>query len=262
MLLDNVLPPTHLWSVFHILYMILVIPLIVVSLILIKKFVKSEKVLTWIMRIAGIVLLILIITNHIDVVRYDVEIEHKTADIFGKETPATWAMVALPFTLCSLSSLLIPFSTFMKKDNWLAHTFYLIAILGGIANIIYPEYLDTQYIYQYRTWSALAHHVLSMWIVLLMLITGFVKPSMRKIHYLPIGLAFTVVLGVFELQVLHYDEAFNIPNPIAKVFYWYLVDLGLILFNFIWVFIFEKFVYKKTLKEIFTFKKPEHEEVK
>ena len=253
-ILDNVLPPTHLWSVFHIVYMVLIIPIIVVSLILIKKYVKNEKALTWIMRGAGILLFILIVTNHIDVVRFDVEIDHRTENIFGHETPATWAMVWLPFTLCSLSSLVMPFSTFMKKDNWLAHTFYLIAILGGVANIIYPEYLDTQYIYQYRTWSALAHHVLSMWLALLMLLTGFVKPSMRKIHYLPIGLMFTVVLGVFELQVLHFDEAFNIPNPIAKVFYWYLVDLGLILFNFIWVLLFEKLVYKKTFKEIFTFK--------
>ena len=254
-LTDYVPSPTiELWTWPHILIIAFSLISIVASLVLIKLFVKSEKALLWILRISGIVLFVTIVVNHIDVVRFDVEIEKNVAMVFGKETPYTWLMVALPFTFCSFSSLLIPFGCFMKKDNFIVHALYPVAIMGGIVNIFIPNYLGNQGFFEIRTWTGLLHHILSMWIVLLMLLTGFIKPSMKKIYYQPIMLMIIIVLGLVELQGLHYAEAMAIETTLSG-FMWYHLCLGLILADFIFTFIMEKFVYKKPLKEIFNFKK-------
>ena len=253
-LTDYVPSPTiELWTWPHILIIVFALISVTVSLVLIKLFVKSEKALLWIIRIAGMVLLTTIIVNHIDVVRFDVEIEKDVVMVFGKETPYTWAMVALPFTFCSFSSLLIPFGTFMKKDNFIVHALYPVAIMGGIVNIFIPNYLGNQGFFEVRTWTALIHHILSMWIVLLMLLTGFIKPVMKKIYYQPIMLMIMIVLGLIELQGLHFGEAMAIESDLSG-FMWYHLCLGLILADFIFTFIMEKFVYKKKIKEIFNFK--------
>lgn len=245
-------PTIELWTWPHFLIIAFCLITVPVSLFLIKKFVKSEKALLWIIRGASIALFIMIIANHIDVVRYDVEIEKDVAMVFGKETPYTWAMVWLPFTICSFSSLVLPVGSFLKKDNFLVHSLYPIAIMGGIVNIFIPTYLGNQGFWELRTWSGILHHVLSMWIVLLMLLTGFIKPSMKKIWQLPVMELIILALGLFELQGLHYAEAMAIETDLAG-FMWYHMFLGLFLADLIFTFIMEKFVYKKTFKQIFAF---------
>ncbi len=253
--LDYVPHPTiELWTWPHILFIVLTILVLGASLTLITLFVKKENTLLWIYRISGIVLFVTIVVNHIDVIRFDVEIEKDVVMVFGKETPYTWWMVALPFTICSFASFVIPFGCFMKKDNFIVHSLYPIAIMGGIVNIFIPNYLGNQGFFEIRTWTGLLHHILSMWIVLLMLLKGFIKPSMKKIYQLPIALLIILALGLIELQAFHYAEAMAIETDLSG-FMWYHMDLGLILADFIFTFIMEKFVYKKTLKEIFNFKK-------
>lgn len=246
-------PTTTLWSPFHIVYMILTIIAVVVSLILIKKYVKSENTIKWILRGVGIALFIIIILNRIDVLRYKVNIGHETNMVFGEEVPYSWIMIILPFTPCALSSTLIPFTTFLKKDHWFTHSIYIIALIGGAIGIFYPSFLNDQYLYEIRTWGSLAHHVLSMWIVILMLMTGYIKPSMKKIHFLPIALSFIVAMGLFELQAMHYAESMGLAQKFAGL-EWYVPILGYVLFDFVFVFLFEKFVYKKKIKEIFNFR--------
>ena len=236
-LTDYVPSPTiELWTWPHILIIVFAILAVSVSLVLIKLFVKKEKTLLWIIRIAGLVLLTTIIVNHIDVVRYEVDIEKNVGIVFGKEVPYTWLMVALPFTLCSFSSLLLPFGCFMKKDNFIVHALYPLAIMGGIVNIFIPNYLGNQGFFEIRTWTGLLHHILSMWIVLLMLLTGFIKPVMKKIYYQPIMLLMIIVLGLIELQGLHFAEAMAIETDLSG-FMWYHLCLGLILADFIFTFI-------------------------
>lgn len=247
-------PTVELWSWQHILYIVLTILVMAASLTLIKLFVKKENTLLWIIRITGIVLFVTIVVNHIDVVRFDVEIEKDVGVGLAEGVPYTWWMVALPFTMCSLSSFLIPFGCFMKKDNFIVHALYPLAIMGGIVNIFIPNYLGNQGFFEIRTWTGLLHHVLSMWLVLLMFLTGFIKPSMKKIYYQPIALLCILALGMIELQAFHYAEAMAIETDLSG-FMWYHIFIGLILADFIFTFIMEKFVYKKTFKEVFNFKK-------
>ena len=240
---------TKNFSVFHILYIIGIIAAVVFSLILIKKKVKSEKAIDLILLIGAISLLVINLANKISTAYYDVNTS-APKEVFGKEVPYRWRMVFLPFTFCSATSFILGITLlFNRKDSFILHMFFIPILIGGIANVFYPEYLSRQNIWEARTWGALLHHILALWLVLVMLLTGRYKPTIKKWFYPMIGLLIFVAFGYFELLVLGFSEAMNIATPLVGM-YWYHMLLIEFVLNFIWLFIWEMAINKKKFKEV------------
>ena len=241
--------PTHTFSLFHILYIIISIALIVGSMILIKKYVKKEKTLMIIYIMASILTLVFVTINRIGETIYDT----------ANDENATWTMI-LPHSICSFCSLVIPIAFLInRKDNFVVHSLYACGFLGGLSNIIYPDPLNNGYIYELRIWSSLAHHFCLLWLLSCLLVTGVIKPAMRKMYYWPLAACVVTTFGVFELDVLKLTKAMNIGRPLLSdvpvLTDWYMLYIGIFIAEFIFTFLYEKLHDKKSVKEIFTFKK-------
>ncbi len=60
------------------------------------------------------------------------------------------------------------------------------------------------------------HHSLIVFIVIAMVKSGYVVPSIKKWHYMVIGLSFYMNYGLFLITMLGYDDAMIIFNPILS----------------------------------------------
>lgn len=235
----------------HISYLIVALILIIVGSILVYKYAKTEMVQNLIIKISGVILLIVILTNRISVTYYDVVINAREG--------YTWLNL-IPNTFCGLSSLVFSLAIiFGKKDNIVLHVIPYVGFIGGTITMFYPDFLETQAFTDIRSLSGLIHHTLMVWLTIVCMLTKYIKPCMKKVVAFPIGLSIIMTIGLLEIDMLHFNSAMQIGNPLLKsapVFTsWYVVGFILIILQFLYVLIYEKFVNKKTIKEIFSNKK-------
>ena len=229
--------------------MVLAIVVFVVSLFFVIRKVKDEKK----QRLAGLIvasleLVFVLITRFGDTI-WDVN------NIEG----ATWWWL-IPHSLCSFCSLVISLTYILgKKDNPIIYALFICGFLGGLSNIFYPDFLNDQPISEIRTFAALLHHLSMAWLTFYLAATGYFKVSMRKLHYFPIAYAIMVMLAVFEIQVLHFNDSMNVAKPLLKdlpvLTSWYVLGIAMFGANIIFTVLYNKFHDKMSFKDIFTFKK-------
>ena len=95
---------------------------------------------------------------------------HAVRDFFGEERGYNWWMI-LPDSICGLinMSILIAF-IIKKKNNPYLEGIYAIGMLGCISNIIYPNYIEFEPLWQLRSWGGLLHHLVAGWLLTFLLI--------------------------------------------------------------------------------------------
>ena len=220
-----------IFGVSHLLFLFISTVLIVTGLIMIKKYVKTKRVENAILISTASVLLLLIILNRISIT-------------FWNPEGVDYTELA-PMTLCGMTSLLFAISTlvFIKKQNHpVFHFLIYIAIVGGIANNVYPDYIgQASSIFHSRTITGLLHHTISMFLGVLMIINGQFKPALKQAHWLPLGLFFYTTLGLFYTQVFSPSprNTMNIAGPIVPGLYWYILYALAIVAHYLFLYIFE-----------------------
>ena len=219
------MPQVFGWQ--HIVYLLVFIAIAAVSLFLIKRYCKSDGALTAAIKISAALLLVFIIWNRISIVI-------SSDDLF----------MIIPNTFCGITSFAFAVSALLfGRDHPTLHCFVYCGFIGGLITIIYPDFLPQNQSFFYpNTISGLLHHSMSLYLAVLMLITGWIKPNLNKWKYFPIGLAFMMVYGILlltasgRLSDSNYD-AMYIKYPLldGTPLTWYFVGAILIVLHAIFL---------------------------
>ena len=221
----------------HILFLLISTALIVIGLMIIKKYVKTEGLKNIIFISTASVLLVLIILNRISVT-------------FADPTGVYYTDL-VPMTICGLTSLLFAIFTLVlikKQNHPVFHFLVYVAIVGGILNNVYPDYIgQAPSIFHSRTITGLLHHTVSMFLGLLFIVNGEFKPAFKKSHWLPIGLFCYTILGFFFVQAFapRPRNSMNIMQPILPGLYWYILYAIVLVVHFLVFYAFEVIKKKK-----------------
>jgi hypothetical protein len=215
-----------IFGIEHIIYFTIVVTIMIISIIFIKKYLKdnAEKQ-SLLIKLIAFLLLIAIIYNRVSIA-------------VGHQDYRT----LLPDSFCGTSSLVLALSTiYFKKNNDILHCVAYLGLVGGTITLIYPDFIgQADSIFHSMTISGLLHHTIMVFLVIVMLITGYLQPSLKKWKILPIGLSFYMIYGLILITVIGLDDAMYIFNPALSgtIFNWF--GLGLIfipihlLFLFVW----------------------------
>ena len=231
----------------HIIYLILMIILMVLGLIFIKKSNLDEYKLNLIFRIIGIIWLITILANRITVTYSDV--------VINKREGYTWLNL-IPNTFCGMCSLILSITFIIgKKDNFVLHSFGYIGLVGGIVTMFYPDFLDSQAFFDPRSITGLLHHTIMAFMIILAILTGYMTPTVKKWHYIPLGMCVIMTIGMFELDCLGFVKAMQFKNPflssIPILSSWYVTDLATLVVSFILLTIYDMKKKNCSFKEVF-----------
>jgi hypothetical protein len=132
----------------------------------------------------------------------------------------------IPNTFCGLTSLLFALAAiFFKRGNITFHYLVYMSIWGCTLTMFYPDFIgQADSIFYPLTISGLLHHSVSLYLSVLMIVTGFFKPTIHKFYIFPIGLAFYMSYGVFLQDCLGL-QAMYINEPLIEgtIFTWYFV---------------------------------------
>jgi hypothetical protein len=193
----------------HIVYLLFFIALGVGSIVFIKLKVKDEKKLSYIIKGVGAVLFCLVAWNRI---------------LHAMHYGLVWL---IPNTFCGLTSVLFGLAAiFLKKDNISFHFFIYMSLWGCTMAVVYPSFIGQSDSFLYPlTISGLLHHTVSLYLAILMIVTGYFKPTIHKFYAFPIGMAFYMSFGVFLMDCFGYEKAMNINEPLVDgtIFTWYFV---------------------------------------
>lgn len=194
----------------HIIYLIICISLMIVSIYFIKKYVKNEKSLSWIIRGVGLLLFICIAWNRIAI----------TVNRGGIGN-------LIPNSFCGFSSFLLSLTLmFGKKNNIFMHCVMYFAIIGGTITMIYPDFIGQNESFFYSmTISGLLHHTLMVYAFFLCTITGYFTPSIKKWPILILGGCYYIAIGYFLIYVIGIGNAMEIKEPLldGTILYWYIL---------------------------------------
>lgn len=199
----------------HLTYLAVFIILAITSYILILKFVKDEKILNIIIKCVAGALLLAVCWNRICVAL-------KNND----------PIYLIPDSICGTSSFILSISVLVSKRNaGVLHYISYAAFIGGLATIIYPDFIgqDISFFYP-ATISGLLHHTLMVYLVVLMLLTKWFVPTLKKWAWLPLGLCCVMTYGLFLMSALGFSGAMNITKPLLEgtIFSWWFTGILLI----------------------------------
>jgi hypothetical protein len=202
------MPEVFGWQ--HIVYLAIFLAVSVASIVIIKKTVKDDNKLNLVIKCVALVLLGLILWNRSLIAMRD------------------GAIRFIPNTFCGLTSLLFAICALtLKRDNLVFHFLIYMSIWGCTLTMVYPDFIgQAESIFYPLTISGLLHHSVSLYLSVLMIATGYFKPTIYKFHIFPIGLAFYMSYGVF-LQDCLGIPAMYISEPLIEgtIFTWYFVGL-------------------------------------
>jgi len=171
----------------HFTYLSVCIILMVLGICSVKKYVKSDKTLVLIIKLVALALLISILINrYVQVQSYD-----------------NW-LYMLPNTYCGLSSTVLALSVLLtKRDSVFLHFIVYLGFIGGVLTLIYPDFIgQANSLFYMPTFSGLLHHTIMTFLILLMAITGYFKPSIKKWYCVPLGLTCFMTWGLFLYDIV------------------------------------------------------------
>lgn len=238
------------YSIYHIIYIIIALILMAVGLILTKKLATSQKAKNLIIKISGVILLITILINRFTVTYYDVIINQRVGYSF---------LNLIPNTFCGLASIVLSITIiFGKKDHLVLHFIGYLGFVGGLITIFYPDFLDSQAFFDIRSLTGLLHHTLMVWIVLVCLMTKYFIPSFKKWYIFPLGFSLMMTLGVLELDCFKFATAMQIQHPLLEslpiLTSWYVIGILETLGVLVFTMLYEHLVNKVSFKQLFKIK--------
>ena len=183
----------------HLVFLAIFVVFMIVSLVLIKKFVKSEKAKSIMVRLVAFVLFAFIAWNRISIT----------------VLRGNWNRL-IPNTFCGLDSLVIALAVlFGKKNNGVLHFVVYVTFVGGLGTLLYPDFIDTyNSIFHTIKMSGLLHHAFSLYLCILLQMVGWITPNYKKWKNLIVGFLAYITLGAFLMSVLDVKTAFYINEPL------------------------------------------------
>jgi hypothetical protein len=215
----------HVYGIEHFVYLFVTTAIMVISWIGIKKHVKSEDQLTKTIRIIGFLLFLAIVWNRISIAIL--------RDGWNELLPATF---------CGASSLALSIAAMtLKKDHIIFHCIAYVGLMGGILTLVYPDFIgQSSSIFYPMTISGLVHHSIMFFLVMTMLMTGYLKPQLKKWMVAPVGLCIYMTYGLFLITVVGYHDAMYIYEPILEgtPLTWIVIGVIFLAYHFVFLLVF------------------------
>jgi hypothetical protein len=191
----------QLFGIEHILYIAITTILGAGGLLLAKKFAKTEKAQSNVLKLLGLLLFIAIVTNRLSqVFRYG---------------GVRWYCI-IPDSICGMTSLMLSIGVlFGKKDNGVVHFTWLLGLFGGISTVIYATFLDQDASFFYLpTISGLLHHSLAAMVAVAVLMFRYIEISYKKWHCTLFGFMGYVTVGAFLMNIFDLSDAMHLAEPL------------------------------------------------
>ena len=194
--------PAKLYGIEHFTYIGITLALAIVGLVCAKKFAKTEKAQSIVLKSLAFALFVSILTNRL-------------SQVFRYET-VRWVEV-IPESYCGLTSLVLSLAVlFGKKDNCVYHFLWILGLFGGISTVVYPAFIGQgPTIFYLPTISGLVHHSLSATLVVALLLFKQVHVTYKKWYCTLFGFTCYLSLGAFLIGCLGLSDAFHIYTPSA-----------------------------------------------
>ena len=185
----------------HFIYLAITLPLSVIGLLLAKRFAKTEKSKSIILKALGGLLLIWIVINRLSQV-------YRYADV-------RWEQI-IPDSFCGMTSLVLALSVlFGKKDNCVYHFTWFLALVGALITVFNPTFLNQgSSVFYLPTISGLLHHSLALVVVGALLIFNQIRITYKKWYCTVFGFTAYLTVGAFQMAVLGFEDSFHIAQPI------------------------------------------------
>lgn len=187
----------------HLIYLAITAPLSVIGLLLAKKYARTEKAQSIVLKSLGVLLLIWILLNRLSqVYRY---------------SDARWEQI-IPDSFCGMTSLVLALAVlFGKKDNCVYHFTWFLGLVGGLITVLNPTFLDQgPSVFYLPTISGLLHHSLALVVVGALLIFGHIQITYKKWYCTFFGFTAYLTLGAFQMSVFGFADSFHIVEPILS----------------------------------------------
>ena len=193
-------PQRYGWQ--HILYIVIFLSLSITGLIFAKKYAKTEKAKTWVVKGLAIALLVAIVSNRISIVF---------------KTPVPEYKWLIPDSFCGFSSLVLSLAVLIgKKDNNVLHFVWLMSLAGGGITTFYPDFLGQNPSFMYiPTITGLLHHSLSALVAVSLFLFDYITLSYKKRYCVVFGFTCMITFGCFLMNVLPFHDAYCIVSPVV-----------------------------------------------
>lgn len=193
--------PAVVFGIEHFLYIGITTFLSVLGLLLAKKYAKTEKSKTIIIKALALALLVSILLNRLSqVFRYGL---------------VRWEQI-IPDSYCGMTSLVLSLAVlFGKKDNCVLHFTWILGIFGGISTVIYPAFIGQgPTVFYLPTISGLLHHSFSAIVGITVLQFGWMRVTYKKWYCTLFGFTCYLTVGAFLIGCLGISDAFHIYTPL------------------------------------------------
>ena len=187
----------------HLIYLAITLPLSVIGLVLAKKYAKSEKAKSIVLKSLGGLLLIWILINRLSqVYRYD---------------QVRWEQI-IPDSFCGMTSLVLALAVlFGKKDNAVYHFTWFLGLVGATITVLNPTFLSQgPTVFYLPTISGLLHHSVALVVVVALLMFGQIHITYQKWYCTFFGFTAYLTVGAFQMAVFGFQDSFHIAEPILS----------------------------------------------
>ena len=187
----------------HLIYLFITLPLSFVGLFLAKKYAKTEKSQSIVLKSIAILLLVWILINRLSqVFRY---------------SNVRWEQI-IPDSFCGMTSLVLPLAVlFGRKDNVVYHFLWLLGLVGALITIFNPTFLNqSTSVFYLPTISGLLHHSLCLILVCALLLFKQIYVTYKKWYCTLFGFTSYLTLGAFQMSVFGFTDSFHIAEPILS----------------------------------------------
>ncbi len=215
----------------HLIYMLISTIIGIAAVVLVKLFCKGKK-LELAVKIWAYLMFIFWLMNRICVVVRDDD-----------------GLKFLPNTYCSVIAIIFYFACrYFKPNAGIFHFVTYAAIFGGLVNYFYPDqimYYNS--IFAPLPFAMLLYHSLMLFLAITLLVTGYVKPSLKKWAWFPLGLCAVMTYGIFLITGLNFYNAIYIKYPLIENtnIYWYHAGIVFLAVHLIFLIIMECVYYKR-----------------
>ena len=184
----------------HLIYIIVSVVVAFLVCFLSKRFAKTGKEKSIVIKIAGAILFLIIFINRIALV-----FEYETAD----------RMELITDSICSTSSYVLSMSILLgKKNNKVLHFIWLISLGGGAITTFYPNFIDQHPSFLYPpTILGMMHHTWGAIVVILLFLHGYLELTYKKWYCTLFGFTTYLAYGAFLMCVLGFDNPMYMTAP-------------------------------------------------
>ena len=193
----------RVFGIVHIIYLAITVSLSVIGLLLAKKFAKTEKAQSIVLKSLGGLLLIWIVINRLSQV-------YRYSDV-------RWEQI-IPDSFCGMTSLVLSLAViFGKRDNVVYHFVWALGLTGSVITIFYPTFLGQgPTVFYLPTISGLLHHSLTLVMILALFLFDQIYVTYKKWYCSFFGFTSYLTLGAFQMAVFGFSDSFHIAEPMLE----------------------------------------------